>query len=264
MSLARTQALFHAAITGGDADPADLAACFAGTDALPVTDRLAIYAGMWFWRQVEALRAEFPALASLLGEDRFAALCRAYLEAHPSEHHDIGRLGRHLAEYLRRHPAPERSDLGDLAELEWARSEVFFAAELEPVGRGALASLGPTDFPGARLRVVPALRLLSLQYPAHLSRQSALHGQETVTAREDTCLVVWRQGEEVFHAPVDRVEAEALQAVLAGARLMDVCAVFERAERPAETAFAALASWVDEGWIGGVELIDHTAARSIR
>ena len=261
MTLAETQALFHATVTGGDVDPSELERWLAGSERLPAAARVGIYAEMWFWRQVEALRAEFPALSGALGEERFAALCREYLEAHPSEHHDIGRLGGHLAAFLRGHPTPERSDLGDLAELEWARSEVFFAAEMEPVGREALADLGPAELPSARLRLVPALRLLSLQHPAHLSWEGALRGQGTVAAPDDTCLVVWRRGDEVFHAPVDPVEAEALRAALDGSSLVDVCGLFEAAERPAEAGFVALASWVDECWIGGVETSDVTEVR---
>jgi hypothetical protein len=253
VNLAQTQALFHAAATGGSCDPVALATCCTGTEALPAAARLAIYADMWLSRQVEALRAEFPALCAALADERFAALCRAYLEAHPSEHHDIGRLGRHLAEFLRRRPAPERSDLGDLAELEWARSEVFFGAEAEPVGRGALAELGPADFLAARLRLVPALRLLSLRHPAQRTWESALRGQDAVAAPQDTHLVVWRREDEVFHAPLEAVEAAALRAASQGACLVDVCAHFAAAEQPAEAGFAALASWVDEGWIAGVE-----------
>lgn len=253
MTLAQAQALFHAALTRGEVDPAELAACFVGGAAFPAAERLGVYADMWRGRQIEALRAEFPALSAALGEERFAALCGAYLEAHPSEHHDIGQLGRRLADFLRRHPAPERSDLGDLADLEWARSEVFFAAELEPVDRGALGALRPEDVPGARLRLVPALRLLALQHPAQRSWEAALRGEEFVARPGDTRLVVWRRGDEVFHAPIDPVEADALRCALGGASLLDVCAHFAAAERPAEAGFAALASWVDEGWVGGVE-----------
>jgi hypothetical protein len=254
VTLAQTQALFHAAVTGGDFDPGELAACFAGTAALPAADRLGIYADMWFFRQVDALRAEFPALSTALAEERFAALCREYLEAHPSEHHDIGRLGRHLARFLRRHPAPERSDLGDLAELEWARSEVFFAAEMEPVGREALAELSAASFPDAHLRLVPALRLLLLAHPAHLSWRDAQRGESTASAPSDTHLAVWRRGDEVFHSALDAFEARALRAALNGACLAEVCAQFVAAEQPVETGFMALASWADEGWMGGVEV----------
>lgn len=255
MTLRETQALFHAAITGGGVDGAALEACFAGTSDLPAADRVDIYAGMWFWRQVEALRAEFPALASCLGPERLEALCRDYLRVHPSEHHDIGRLGRHLGAFLRRHPAAERSDLGDLAELEWARSEVFFEAPAEAVAQERLAELAPEGFGRARLRFVPALRLLRLGHPVQEPWLEAIRGVAATPApAAPTFLAVWRAGSEVLHAPLDPSEGLALQAALSGARLLDVCERFAAADEPAEAGFAALASWLDEGWVAGVEL----------
>ena len=253
MTLAEAQALFHAAMTDGDLPPGAVEACFAGTPNLSARDRIAIYADMWLSRQVEALRAEFPALNACLGEERFARLCRDYLRAHPSDHHDIGRLGRHLPDFLRRHPARERSDLGDLAELEWTRSEVFFESKAEAIGRKELSTLRPQEFARARLRFVPALRLLSLAHPAHEAWLDAVRGDGAGKAPASTELAVWRAGHEVFHAPLDRNEALALRAALGGAALLDVCARFAAVDEPVTAGFVALASWIDEGWVAAVE-----------
>jgi hypothetical protein len=254
MTLAETQALFHRAITEGDADPRAIEACFTGTAALPAAERLAIYAGMWTGRQVEALEAEFPALRACLGAERFAALCGAYLRRHPSRHHDIGRLGRHLPAFLREHPAPERADLGDLAALEWARSEAFFEAEASAVDREAMRALSPDDFARARLRFVPALRLLSLAHPAHEVWLRATRGEVPPPPEATPAwLAVWRTGHDVFHAALDRHEALALRAARAGASLLDVCARFAAVDEPVSAGFVALASWIDEGWVAAVE-----------
>ena len=254
MTLAETQALFHAAITGDLIDRLAVSPALRGTAELPAADRLRIYADMWFWRQEDALRAEFPAVAASVGEERFRLLCREYLRAHPSEHHDIGRLGRHLPAFLRRHPAPDRSDLGDLAELEWARSEVFFEGPSRVAGREALASLAPDEFPRARLRFVPALRLLSLEHPVHEPWREALRGEEPRPAHPSpTHLAVWRAGQDVLHAPLDGNEGTALRAALAGASLLDVCARFAAVDEPATAGFVALSSWIDEGWVSAVQ-----------
>ncbi len=254
MTLAETQALFHRAITEGDADPAAVEACFAGTPALPAAERLAIYAGMFLSRQVEALAAEFPALRACLGAERFAALCRSYLKAYPSAHHDLGQLGRHLPAFLRERPAADRGDLADLAALEWARSEVFFEADASAVDREAVRSLAPADFPRARLRFVPALRLLALSYPAHEAWLLSTSGEVAPPLpAAPTWLAVWRAGHDVFHTPLDRHEALALRAALSGASLLDVCARFAAVDEPVAAGFAALASWIDERWVAAVE-----------
>lgn len=255
MTLEETQALFHRAITRGDVAPDALDACFAGTAALPAARRLEIYAGMWFGRQVDALAAEFPAFHACLGAGRFTALCRDYLRAHPSDHHDIGRLGRHLPAYLREHPAPERSDLGDLAALEWARAEVFFAADASAIDRTAVQALAPGDLRAARLRFVPALRLLALEHPAHEPWLGAAAGKTPPAApRAPTWLAVWRAGHDVFHTVLDRHEALALRAAISGASLLDVCARFAAVDEPVAAGFTALASWIDERWVAAVEV----------
>lgn len=252
MTLAETQALFHAAVTGR-AGPAAVEACFAGTPELGAPERLRIYAGMWLWRQVDALREEFPRLAGLLGEGRFADLCRAYLRRHPSRHHDIGRLGRLLSPYLRRFPDPERPDLADLAALEWARSEAFFEAEAAPAGREALSALPARDFPRARLRLVPALRLLDLRHDAASTWRRLERGQDPgPAAAGPVAVAVWRAGHQVFHAALPPAEASALRSALAGRPLRAVCRAFEAERDPARAAFASIASWLDEGWVAAV------------
>jgi hypothetical protein len=67
-----------------------------------------------------------------------------------------------------------------------------------------------------------------------------------------TVAVVWRDGPDVLHAPLDLEEGLALEAALAGDSLARVCAAFGRAEDPARTAFGALSSWFDEGWVSAI------------
>ena len=167
MTLAETQALFHEVLTGaGPVAPGRIDACFAGTPELPAVERVAIYAGMYRWRLVEALRETFPNLVRFLGDESFAALAEDYLRRHPSEHHDVGQVGRRLAAFLREYPDPERPDLADLAELEWARQQVFFAPPAEPVGAEALAGLEAEAFSRSGLVLSPALQVLVLAHAA--------------------------------------------------------------------------------------------------
>jgi hypothetical protein len=166
---------------------------------------------------------------------------------------DLGQFGRHLPAFLRRFPAPERGDLADLAALEWARSEVFFEAPAAPIARDAFAALAPDALLEARLDLVPALRLLRLQHDAvELWRQ--LEDGETAAApvAGATAVAVWRAGFDVFHAAVPLDEAQAIELARAGEPIPLVCGAFQHREDPAAAAFAALASWADEGWIAAI------------
>lgn len=253
MTLAETQAAFHALATRA-ADPPNAAEEFlVGSPELSADERIGVYADMYLWRLADALREDYPKLAALLGQERFLALAEAYAREHPSDRPDLGQFGRHLPAFLRRFPAPERADLADLAALEWARAEVFFGAPATPVARDALAALGPDAFLDTRLEVIPALRVLALGHDAGTVWRR-LEDDEPADApiASPTAVVVWRAGFEVFHGRIELDEARALEAARAGEPLASVCAAFGQREDPAAAAFAALTSWFDEGWIAAI------------
>lgn len=255
MRLAQAQALFQALVTGeatAGARPGDVLRTLPGLGA---DGRLGIYADMYAARLAEALRADFPKLARALGEERFQAMARAYARGRPSRHHDLGRFGCDLAAWLRAGGAVQpRPGLDDLAALEWARAEVLVEADLEPVGWEALSRLPPKAFAVAALELVPAMRLVHLRRDA-AALWSALEREEPVGEPDPTpgLVVVWRRDLQVFHALLPPDEAMALERAWAGECLNAVCACFE-GDAPAEAAFAALASWLDEGWVAGVAL----------
>jgi hypothetical protein len=254
MTLAETQTLFHEAIMSRTPLARErLDACFAGTPDLPAEERLAIYANMYLWRLVDALRETFPNLARQLGDERFAALAEDYLRRNPSDHHDVGRVGRRLPAFLREYPDPERPDLGDLAELEWARQEVFFAPPAEPCGPEAFAGFTPEGFARTGLVLSPALRVLVLEHAiAPLWRRLEDGEPPDAPSPGVSAVAVWRTGFDVFHAEIPLDEAVALEGAKAGDDLARVCAAFTDREDPLAAAHAALSSWLEEGWIVGV------------
>lgn len=259
MTLTETQALLHRLVTGdGSMEPQAIEDCFAGTAGLPAADRVAIYRGMYASRLLEALRETFPNVARLLGEKRFAALGEAYVVEFPSNHHDVGRVGRRLPEFLRAHPDPGRPDLADLAELEWARNEVFFALDSGTVGAEALAEAGATG----RLCLVPSLRVLTTGYDAAAAWKRIESGEPVdPPAPGPTSIAVWRRGHDVFHCTLSGEEGSGLETAREGGTLEAVCSSFAEGPDPAAAAHAAIASWFAEGWIAGVEGVRVMEAR---
>jgi hypothetical protein len=250
VTLAETQAAFHALATRAAEPPCAAEDLLVGTPELPAVERIGIYADMYLWRLTDVLREDYPKLAALLGDERFFAVAETYACEHPSDRADLGQFGRHLPEFLRRFPDAARADLADLAALEWARSGVFFEAPATPVSREALAALRPDAFLDLRLALVSALRVLILDHDATaLWRRIEKDEPPDAPITKATAVVVWREGFEVFHGRIELDEASALEAARAGERLASVCAAFGRREDPAAAAFAALASWFDEGWI---------------
>lgn len=253
MKLAQLQAAFHALATRGTAPPMGAEAFLVGTPELPASERIGIYADMYSWRLADALGQDYPAVAAILGDERFFALADAYAHEHPSDDPDLGQYGRRLVEFLQQHPARERPDLADVAALELARTEVFFEAPSVPAARAVLASLSAAEFAGVRLDPIPALRVLRLHHDVRdVWRAAAAHGPIGAPVAEGTALAVWRFGWDVFHARIDPDEANALERACNQETLGNVCAEFARRADPAGVAYAALVSWFDEGWIASI------------
>ncbi|MFY3742515.1 putative DNA-binding domain-containing protein [Anaeromyxobacter sp. Red801] len=253
--LVELQAAFHALATRAPSPPLAAEAFLVGSRELSAAERAGIYADMYGWRLADSLREDYPKLASLLGDARFLALAGAYARAHPPDRPDLGQHGRHLPRFLRRLPAPERADLGDLAALEWARAEVFFEAPATAAAHASLAALGPAAFPDTSIVLVPALRVLALDHDvAALWRRLEAGEAAGAAVAAPTAVVVWRAGLDVFHAVVELDEARALRLARAGRPVSAICAAFADREDPAAAAFAALASWLDEGWVAAFRL----------
>jgi hypothetical protein len=218
--------------------------------------RVEIYAQMYFWRQVEALKEDFPKLAALLGDDAFAHLVDAYVHTYPSDHPSLGRLGRKLAQFLAEHRAENgRPDLADLAALEWARAEVFVELDAPLAPASIFTGLSPDQFAKARLCLVPAVRVFSFEHDAMALWRAVERGDPVPEPiPHPRHVLVWRKGWTVFHATIDAEEAQALEWAGQGRTLGEVCEAFAERDEPVAAAFAALQSWLAESLVSRVEL----------
>jgi hypothetical protein len=254
---------------GLDAD--QLEALVDGDRRLSATGRVGIYADMYFVRLLEALRAVFPRVAAVLGDDAFAALATDYLEAHPSRHPSLRQLGDRLPGFLR-DPAASRPHgpddlapwLADLAALEWARHDVFDDADAPPLALAQLQALPPDRFVTLPVRLVPAHRVVTVGHPVEaVWRAFGAGGSRDLPAQPAApgTLLVWRQGTMVYHRPADPIEAAALALAATGAPFAAMCEVVAGAlgegQDPAQATFRLLARWIDDELL--VALAEHDA-----
>jgi len=241
LSLRELQGAFWRSIARepGDAPPPEpvLLEIVPPTPTLTAPERIQVYAGMYFWRLVEALREDFGKVAAVLGDDGFATLVRDYLARHPSTEPSVRHLGRALPDFLE---GREPIYLADLARLEWTRLEVFDAPDATPLGAVELRRVAAEDWPRLRFTLVPACARLVTGWPVH-----RLWAGETMTAPGRTALRVWREGFRVYQTALVPVEEAALDRLLAGEPFAVICEVFDD---PAE-AGALLLRWVEDGII---------------
>jgi hypothetical protein len=247
-SLHDVQRLFWESVAvrpGRDSIAPALVRLVCGADDSDRETRIQVYSNAYYLRLRDVLREDFPTLATLLGIHRFDEVVAGYLEKFPSEQPSVRHLGRAMAEFLRRRSDMQKC-LADLAELEWARVEVFDAPDATCATIDDLVSVLADDWPALRFRAIPAMQILRVRYPVHQLWSGI--GSLDLTATE-TSLRVWRKSDfQVLHAPMDERESVALHKMISGETFAAICETF--ADLPeteaAQEATALLARWIED------------------
>jgi hypothetical protein len=251
---------------------------------LTAFERLEIYNRQYWFRVLNALIEDFPALRRVMGARAFEKLSTEYLIAHPSRSFSLRNLGSKLAEWLGGHPqwAGRRHRLAlDVAKIEWAFVEAFDNAELTPLTLDQIATLDG----GSGLGLQPHLQLLALDYAAD-ELVLALHKEQkrgTTEAgvkheydgdqdgdrdkaaalpglrRRPTWVAAHRLDNAVYYRRLEREEFLTLKALGEGLALGEALEAGFRDSRKPEARRPALvrawfSHWAELGWICAPEL----------
>lgn len=162
-SLLELQRAFAAAVTGETED--ELTPWIEGRGLAPEA-RLRVYRNIVSIGHTEALRAAYPVVCRLVGDDFFEGVAVRYLR-------DVASASGNLQDYGAAFPAfladlPEAAGvayLADVAQLEWARQEAYLAADAIPIDRAAFTAVEETDYARLTLNLHPSVRLVRSPYP---------------------------------------------------------------------------------------------------
>ena len=136
---------------------------------LTSTERVSIYANMYYWRLIDILADDFPTVAHLLGPEQFKVVVKEFLEKHPSTSYTLNLLGCGFPEFIKAEAGelPHRDFIAAVARVERAIEDVFDEKYAEPVTLDELGSLLQEELVDIQLQIIPALRLLELDYPVN-------------------------------------------------------------------------------------------------
>lgn len=156
------QTSFRAAVL--DDDPAIATALV--SDRIPADRRLGIYRTNTFGSLTEVLKAAYPVVCRLVGDPFFRAMAHAHIKAHPPRRPHLLSYGGDLPAFIAGF-APARSlpYLPDVARLEWARNEAYFAADAPPLDAAGLQQVPLDHYPKLTFALHPAIRLVASPYP---------------------------------------------------------------------------------------------------
>lgn len=227
-----------------------------GTTRVPIETRLAIYGGGYGARLIEALQNNYPVLAKLLGETDFTALAGEYVRSHDSSFASIRYYGAAMTEFLGARPAYAAAPvLAELARWEWAMTEVFDAADAQPIDLNAMAAIAPEQWSDLTFELHPSVRRLGLAWnvpPIWKALTNDAEPPEVTVGDEPQQWLLWRRGLDVYFRSLTTVEAAALDAARNGKSFGEICAAVcdwsGEAEAPAYAA-GCLREWIQSGLI---------------
>ncbi|MHB8799249.1 MAG: HvfC/BufC family peptide modification chaperone, partial [Thermoanaerobaculia bacterium] len=228
--------------------PAEVGAVVRALGPLNAVDRLRIYASMYPLRTVEALRSDYPALAALLGEERFGALVQEYVAAHPSTSFTLARLGDRLPAFAAMWgPVPGRRLRADVARLERAAATVFDAADVELLDAPALVAALASEGDSLRFAAAPAFAVLAVRPGAVAALDAFLDGTPAPASagRGLAHVAFYRRDFAVLRRALDPVPGRLLAALVSGLPLGEALVRATRGDRrpPARVVAGWLAEW---------------------
>lgn len=189
--------------------------------------RLEIYRNNVFTNLREALRAVYPVIDRLVGEAFFNYAADWFISIQASTSGDVEDFGMEFAEFLAHFPAAQGlSYLPDVAQLEWACHQVFYAADQAPLPIERLAEVPPEQFNQLCFGMHPASALLASGYPVHRIwevNQPGFEGGQSVDLSLGgvRLLIIRRCHFQIEMHPLGAGEFAMLEKLVAGCTVAD-------------------------------------------
>lgn len=206
----------------------------AAPEGLAAQPGFAVYRNTVLKGCIDALQANYPAVARLVGEEWLRAAAAVYARANPPRVPMLLEYGEDFSDFLATfEPAADLPYLPAVAQLDRYWIESHTARDETPLGSAVLASIDAARLGDCVLRPHAAARWAWFPVPAYSiwSRERAEQ-----TANGDEPEIAWRGEGALVARPGDAVQWIGLDE--AGCAFMDACA----AGRPlAQAAQAALA-----------------------
>ena len=229
------------------------AAARLGEDAAP---GLAVYLNNYRGSLMRCLGETYAVVRAWIGDEAFEATAAIHIERVPPSSWTLDAYARSFPETVAaRFPADP--EVGELALLDRALSEVFVGPDATPVIAG---SLGEVDWERAVIRFVPAHAILRLQTSAPALWQAVKAGTVSQLALvqyiEPAPVLVWRQDFVSTFRELDPYEADALERLSGGMTFGALCAALVGRHGEGDGAALAgswLGQWLGDGLIAAIE-----------
>ena len=241
-------------------------------DRLDSFERLEIYSRMYWFRLLENIQRDCPALRALLGEDKFTTLSQAYLSRYPSRSFTLRNLCERLPRFIEEKPeltAPDTALALQVARFEWAQTVAFDGPELPKPGPKDL-SVPPSRL---KLKLQPFVSLLHLthaldNFAIAVAKRDSLRGEASNAPVEmsevprigkvrrpkagELFLAVHRQDNRLYYKRLEAPAYAILQALSQGRPLAKAIQAGGPKVKPKDIE-RWFATWMKLGWFARVK-----------
>ncbi len=223
-----------------------------GDERLSPVERVDIYANMYFYRLLDALKEDFPVTLGALGDSDFHHLITGYLVEYPPSDPSINQASRHLAEFAGRTEFRARWPfLADLVRVERAIVEVFLGPDAAPLGAEELRAVPQDEWALIPMRSHPSLQILGCEWRIDTMMRAFEAGNAPIEPlREPTSILIWRRNCDVDYRALEESEQAAFEVLRGGARFSVVCEAIaaHTGEGDAPAAISRMLSrWLTDG-----------------
>ncbi len=217
---------------------------------------LGVYQYAYGARLLEFLQTDYPNLHGYLGDEQFEALCKAYIESHPSHTINARWFGEQFPAFVKETPPfSDMVQLGEMTALEYALSSVFDEVDEIPLNMEQLAALPPEEWAGLVLHPVAAIHHLTFTTNADEIWQ-ALEAENDPPAllqhEEIAHILVFRYENQGHFRPMSYEEAMMWDKMVASVPfgvLCELIATYGGEEDAAMRAAGYLQGWIASGFI---------------
>lgn len=171
---------------------------------------------------IDAIEANFPAVACLVGRDWLRSAAAAYVAEHPPVDARLMMFGEDFPDFLAAAPAAsELPYLGDVARLDRLWTESYAAADAPALRIETIHDMAPEALGALRVVAHPATRWLGSPLPAHAIWTASREGEAVADdlAWLPQATLFTRPAHTVVATPVDPAVIAFLHACRTGASL---------------------------------------------
>jgi hypothetical protein len=191
--------------------------------------RLQIYRNNTYLNLTAALQTTYPVVQRLVGEGFFRYTAHHYISYHPARSGNLHDFGADFAEFLGHFDAVATlAFLPDVARLEWAYEQAYYAADQSPLSLDRLAQVPADRYETLKFTLHPAVGLVASAYPIQRIwevNQLDFDGEQTVDLDSGGDRLLLRRN-AVLEVDMERLAAgefTLLQALAAGQPFATAC-----------------------------------------